>query len=359
MNTENTQSHQQSSHHEKIATLENMQKDLSKKMSQIERIMQKSITDNATPVPTYSTRNDQLASYMRYAKLEYDSQNIDCHETKGASNNVFIPQKEISDRLHSKVAALSPVYQLSRKVSITSSAFEYIEPITSGPMGRWITSIDGNLGKEDITFKRHKIPTFDLETISRTPRGMLEDLSFDVEEWFLNEVSKKFAVMEEKAFLHGDGKIMPSGILNTTEIASAELSFNALTLEHFVDLFYSLEDRFSRNATFIVSAKVAKFLAKLKDASGKYIVDSALRNGVTKLLNTNVIVSQNMVHDGVDTILLGNFEEGYLVVERQETRVLRNPYIDQRCVTFYVTRRVGGALIDSSAFRRIKLISSK
>ncbi|WPX97599.1 phage major capsid protein [Candidatus Fokinia crypta] len=355
MNTENLQSNQQAIYHEKIANLENIQKDFAKKMSQIERLVQKNVTDNAVPVPRYTTSDSHLTSYMRYAKLEYDHKNANDYEIKG-SPNAFIPKEEIKERLYSKVSALSPIHKLSKKVFTTTSVFEYIKPSTT-QTAKWITNSDDNLNKNEITFQHHKIPVFDLETTSRTTQTMLDDLSFDVEEWFLNEVSMKFATIEEEAFLHGDGKTMPSGILNNKDIGTAEISISSLSIDHFIELFYSLEERFSQNATFIISPKVAKTLAKLKDSSGKYIIDSIPRNGITKLLNMNVVISQNMQRENINTILFGNFEEGYLIVERQEIRILRNPYIDQRCITFYVTRRLGGDVIQPTAFKKLKLLN--
>lgn len=53
------------------------------------------------------------------------------------------------------------------------------------------------------------------------------------------------------------------------------------------------------------------------------------------------------------SILFGNFKEGYQIVDRTGTRILRDPYSEKPYVEFYTTRRVGGGILNFEALKVI------
>ena len=54
------------------------------------------------------------------------------------------------------------------------------------------------------------------------------------------------------------------------------------------------------------------------------------------------------------SIAFGDFRRGYLVVDRQGVRVLRDPYSAKPYVLFYTTKRVGGGVQDFDAIKLLK-----
>ena len=50
----------------------------------------------------------------------------------------------------------------------------------------------------------------------------------------------------------------------------------------------------------------------------------------------------------------GDFKRGYLIVDRQGVRVLRDPYSAKPFVLFYTTKRVGGGVQDFNAIKLLK-----
>jgi HK97 family phage major capsid protein len=57
---------------------------------------------------------------------------------------------------------------------------------------------------------------------------------------------------------------------------------------------------------------------------------------------------------GSASVAFGDFAKGYLIVDRADVRVLRDPYSAKPYVLFYVTKRVGGGVQD---FDAIKLLT--
>ena len=58
------------------------------------------------------------------------------------------------------------------------------------------------------------------------------------------------------------------------------------------------------------------------------------------------------------SIAFGDFRRGYLVVDRQGVRVLRDPYTAKPYVLFYTTKRVGGGVQDFDAIKLLKFAVS-
>jgi HK97 family phage major capsid protein len=58
------------------------------------------------------------------------------------------------------------------------------------------------------------------------------------------------------------------------------------------------------------------------------------------------------------SIAFGNFRAGYLIAERSETAILRDPYTNKPFVNFYATKRVGGCVANSEAIKLMKFAAS-
>ena len=74
------------------------------------------------------------------------------------------------------------------------------------------------------------------------------------------------------------------------------------------------------------------------------------------LLGFPVVESEDMPDIASDTtsISFGDFNRGYLVVDRTGVRVLRDPYSAKPYVLFYTTKRVGGGVQDFDAIKHVK-----
>ena len=69
-----------------------------------------------------------------------------------------------------------------------------------------------------------------------------------------------------------------------------------------------------------------------------------------------VVEAEDMPDMGADSlsVAFGDFGRGYLVVDRQGVRVLRDPFSAKPYVLFYTTKRVGGGVQDFDALQLMK-----
>jgi HK97 family phage major capsid protein len=61
---------------------------------------------------------------------------------------------------------------------------------------------------------------------------------------------------------------------------------------------------------------------------------------------------------GALSIAFGDFRRGYLIVDSQGVRVLRDPYSAKPYVLFYTTKRVGGGVQDFDAIKVLRFAAS-
>ena len=99
----------------------------------------------------------------------------------------------------------------------------------------------------------------------------------------------------------------------------------------------------------------------MKSADGQFLWAPGLVAGQpATLLGYPVVEAEDMPDIAADApaIAFGNFQAGYLITERAETAILRDPYSNKPFVTFYATRRVGGCVSDSEAIKLMKFAAN-
>ena len=116
------------------------------------------------------------------------------------------------------------------------------------------------------------------------------------------------------------------------------------------------------SASWLMSRSAQAAIRKLKDTeSGRYLWEPPLAGASTPtLLGYPVVISDDMpalvTGENSKAIIFGNFKEGYQIVDRMGTRVLRDPYSAKPYVEFYVTRRLGGDVLN---FEALKVVNFK
>ena len=99
-----------------------------------------------------------------------------------------------------------------------------------------------------------------------------------------------------------------------------------------------------------------------KDNNGAYIY--------VPVISANGIIDQVLGHPWEEfsdmpniaadsfSIALGDWTRGYVIIDRQGIKMLRDPYTTKGIVKFYTTKRVGGAVRDSDAIKLLKFGTS-
>ncbi|HHB80717.1 MAG TPA: phage major capsid protein, partial [Aliiroseovarius sp.] len=128
-----------------------------------------------------------------------------------------------------------------------------------------------------------------------------------------------------------------------------------------VDLVYALGARYRANGTFVMNSKTAGAVRKLKDSNGRFLWSDGLAAGEpSRLMGYGVVIAEDMPDIAADSmsIAFGDFNTGYTIAERPDTRILRDPFSAKPNVLFYATKRVGGDVSDFAAIKLLKFGTS-
>jgi len=310
-------------------------------------------------------------SYLRHGTLPGDG-------TKAASigvgpkGGVAVPV-EIDAVIDMVLRAASPIRSIAQIVDVGSANYRKLIT-TSGVVSGWVSETGTRAETETPDFAEIAPPMGELYANPAASQAMLDDAFFDVEAWLGGEIGREFARAEGVAFVTGDGVNKPRGFLSAanstaddatrafgtlqTIAAGAAGAFAAANpQDRLIDLVHALATPYRQGAVFVMNSATLARVRKFKDSTGAFLWQPALAaDQPATLLGYPVIEAAAMPDVAVDSlsIAFGNFQAGYLIAQRRETVVLRDPFSNKPFVHFYATKRVGGAVIDSRAIKLMK-----
>lgn len=208
----------------------------------------------------------------------------------------------------------------------------------------------------------------------------LDDVGFDVENWLAESIGDEFAEKEGAALITGSGILQPKGLLTFPTDTAADATRAFGTLQHIitgdaagfkaatatvspadclVNLLYSVRRPYRQGAVWLMNSNTLSVVSKFKDAvNGLPIWQRGLAEGQpSTLLGYPIEEDENMsdIGAGALPIAFGNFKRAMTILDRTQTRILRDPYTNKPNVMFYATRRVGNFLNNSQAVKLLMI----
>jgi HK97 family phage major capsid protein len=282
---------------------------------------------------------------------------------------------EVEREIGRRLAAISPIRAISglREISLGT----YKKPfMTTGFSAGWVAETGARAQTNTPTLDELAFPAAELYAMPAATPTLLEDSAVDIEQWLAAEVETAFAEQEGTAFVTGDGSGKPKGFTAYTTIANSAWEWGKLghiatgqaggfpataPSDVLVDLVYALRAGYRQNGTFVMNRKTQSAVRKFKDAQGNYLWQPpATADGRASLMTFPVVEAEDMPDIAANALAIafGDFRRGYLVVDRQGVRILRDPYSAKPYVLFYTTKRVGGGVQDFDAIKLLKFAAS-
>lgn len=265
---------------------------------------------------------------------------------------------------HTLVEALleENIFRKFAKVIQTSSGDRKIPVVASKGTASWIDE-EGSIPESDDAFGQVSIGAYKLGTIIKVSEELLADSVFDLESYITNEFARRIGSKEEDAFFNGDGTGKPNGILNSTGGAQVEIttaSATTITVDNIIDLFYSLNAPYRKNAVWLLNDSTVKAVRKLKDGQGQYLWQPSLTAGAPDMILGRPIQTSAFmpkIEASAKTIAFGDLSY-YWIADRQgrSFKRLGELYATTGQVGFLATQRVDGRLILPEA---IKVLQQK
>jgi HK97 family phage major capsid protein len=289
-----------------------------------------------------------------------------------AAGGYAVPE-ELDQAIERTLTAISPIRAIANVVKVGSAGYRKLVTTGGTPSG-WVAETAGRPETDTPDFMEIAPPFGELYANPAASQAMLDDAAFDVEAWLASEIATEFARAEGAAFVSGNGTSRPKGFLaapNSDE-ADGVRAFGTLQFiktgvsggfpatspqDKLIDLVQALRPPYRQGAVFVMNSASAARIRKFKTDDGAFLWQPGLVSGQPdSLLGYPVVEAEDVPDVAANSlsIAFGNFKAGYLIAERSETQVLRDPFTNKPFVHFYATKRVGGQVMNSEAIKLLK-----
>ncbi len=308
-------------------------------------------------------RREAWARYLRSG----DESGIARLDTKSLESGTpeqggYVAPPELDRLIEARLQVASPMRTIATVRQ--TSAGVYKKPVGLGAVAAWAAETGARTETASPNLSLLEFPAGELYAMPAATQTLLEDAYADVDEWLADEVEAAFAAQESAAFITGSGAAKPKGLLDYTIVADASHAWGQIgsvagdfslanAADQLIDLIYTPKSQFRANGRFVMNRRTVSSVRKLKDADGRYIWQPGLNGEAATVMGYAVTEVEDMPDIGLGNaaIAFGDFRRGYLIVDRQGARVLRDPFSAKPYVLFYTTKRVGGGVQNFDAIK--------
>lgn len=267
----------------------------------------------------------------------------------------------MSSRIIERVRESDPIRQLASIESITTDAIEFMVDRDEAGWG-WETETSAGAETDTPRWERKRISVHIMYAKPRATQQLLEDSGINAERWLADKVAERFSRGEAASFVTGDGIGKPRGFLtypSGTSYGQVEQvnmgAAAALTADGFTDVKYAMTEYYLERGTWLMNRTTVQAAMKLKDGQGNYLWKPSMiaSDPTSAILNLPVRMSTTMptVAANALSVVLADWKESYLIVDRLGITVQRDPYTVKPFIEFYTRKRVGGDLVNYESMK--------
>jgi len=339
---------------QRVTQSEKAQEQVNEKLANLETIIKR-------PNSGFDTKqvDEHCVAFENYCRKGFDA--LDDAEKKALtvsndSTGGYLAPPEYVRELLKTVTEISPIRSIAR-VRSTGQRSVQVPKRTSTFAAQWVAESGTRSETTGYNVGLEEIPAHEYYAMVDISEQDLEDSVFDLEAEMQSEFATQFAKAEGTAFVSGNAVGKPEGILTNTSVSSVNSgNGTALTADGLLTLVHSIKSEYSRNGTFVFNRGTLAAIRKLKDTAGQYVFQAGmmLTGGVTNtILGFPYIEATDMpdVGSGTKPVAFGDFNRAYMIIDRIQMAVLRDPFTQATTgnVRYIARRRVGGQVVQAEA----------
>ena len=285
--------------------------------------------------------------------------------------------EEILRAIEALMLQSSDVLQVLNLKTVGTSDYKELVSINS-TTSAWAAEL-GTRSQQTDPNLRQVAPTMgELYTYLFASNEALEDIFFNVEDWFVTTAAESAAKALDAAIWAGDGSSKPTGMINAAPVSTADTasplraaaayqylptdsaSPQALGADDVIDLAYSLNRSYRSNTQFGCNQNTQAALRKLKSSSGDYYWQPSFQSGQPdRMLGYPVFTFHDMADpttaDGI-YLGFGDWNRAYTLITRRGMAITKDDNITTPgTVKFYIRQRFGGIPANNDALKFLKL----
>lgn len=307
--------------------------------------------------------------YLRKGDRSLTPEGIKALSVGGDPDGGYVVHPDMSGRIVRKVFETSPMRQFASVQVISTDSLEGLHDLDEAASG-WVSETGGRPETGTPQIEKWSIPVHEQYAAPRATQKIVDDAAIDMEAWLAGKVAEKMARVENTAFVSGDGVGKPRGFLDYPDGTTLPGQIERFTTgvnggfaaapdgaDVLVNMVYGMKDAYRGSANWFMNRGTQGAVRLLKNSDGQMLWQPSIAAGQpSTLLGYGVVGMEDMpaytVTDSL-AIAFADMAETYQIVERQGTRILRDPYTAKPYIIYYTTRRVGGDVVN---FEAIKLL---
>ena len=223
-------------------------------------------------------------------------------------------------------------------------------------------------------FKKIRINIDEMYAKPVISQRVLDDNEINLDTWMFENVCQNISMLENAAFINGDGQKKPTGILKHERTQEKAEEFEKIQeIEAMLDdknyltdviiaVIASMNPCYLKDACFLMNSKTLSYLRQLKDQNDNYVWQRQLTQGFPETLfgyKVHIVHEMDDIENGKSPIAFGNFKHGYKIIDRKDITMIKDPYSAKPYVEFYMTKRVGGGVVNPAAIKLISIEKEK
>lgn len=305
------------------------------------------------------------SAFWRYISVPSVS-DLDVEEhralTKGtASAGGYLVPTGFYDQIIRSLRWMGTVANLATEIVTDSGETIQVPANTAHGTAAWLAE-SGSYTPSDETFAQLNLGAYKATTKVIVSEELLEDSAFDLEGFLAREIGERIGVLENTAYIKGDGTGKPQGLIQAAGTASNlgsdvtaatgnSTSFNYTAL---VTSIFSLPQQYRANASFIVSDAAARNLYLMLDGQNRPLWSvNVATTGPDTFLGYPIYTDPDMPAPGVGTIsmVFGDWKRVYMIRRVNGFGVQRQNELhsDNGQIGFRAYERVDGRVVLAAA----------
>ena len=285
--------------------------------------------------------------------------------------------EDISRQIEDLMLKMSDVLQVLNLKTVGTSDYKELISINS-TTSAWAAELGTRSQQTDPNLRQIAPTTGELYTYLFASNEAMEDMFFDVEDWFVRTAAESATKALDSAIWSGDGSSKPTGMINGAPVSTADdasplraaavyqyiptdsASPQALGADDVIDLVYALNRAYRGNARFGCNQNTQAALRKLKSSNGDYYWQPSFQMGQPdRMLGYPVFTYHDMADpttaDGI-YLGFGDWNRAYTLITRTGTAITVDDNLTTPgTVKFYIRRRYGGIPANNDALKFLKL----
>ena len=267
---------------------------------------------------------------------------------------------EMDSEIVKKLFDTSPVRQAARTVTISTDALEGIADNDEVSTG-WVGETAARPATDTPTVDKWRIPVHEQYALAEATQKLLDDSSVNIESWLNESIADKLTRTENTAFVTGNGVAKPRGFTTYADGTSwgqveqiPTGGATAVTADGLITVFYALQGSYRASSSWAMNRTTVSAIRKLKGSDNNYLWQPGLMaSEPATLLGRPILEFEDMADVAASSlsIAIADWRRAYTIVDRAGIRILRDPYSNKPYVQFYVTKRVGGGVVNFDAIK--------